>query len=576
MNGNQSAISPFTVNVDDRGFLENGDWVVIDAGSTIYRVNSRTETTVELINFEGILNLIDDQRISPISARPTLFVGVKGTETTPNPITTGSDGRAIAWLPGGFYDYRISGPGVTTELVQDVHIAPRGTIIDVTQAPYYAKFDGATDDTIAIRRALDDALLFSGGNNGGAIVQLPAGVAIISSTINIGESSDPAFPGIGRVIFRGSGKRTTKLKAAASFTFNGSTTSMLRIGAGLGNNMHDTRIEDLELDCNNAANSIGFYSTNCQEGSGLSNVNVTNYKVKAYFFNTSGCQNSWHSGLEAFHTSTTAIALDVNAVVSRPTFIDITFASNNATQSTNPAIRLTNSLNVHLESVHIEHHNVGVNFGTGSSGSLIACYGQPGIVDLVKIDTFGVYLLNVQQGGATNVINNTVNGDGAFSIQGECVYFQGNEALGATEKFRLSNSELKGTRLVGPFTANHRRFRASAGTSLVNGDFALSAGWGNTATVVVTSGSTDSRGTATITANGSSIAPNPTATLTFKDGAYTTVPFILGTLYTDNADPAAGIEIVTVVTSTTTQTTFQLLGTPVAGRIYTFAWITIQ
>lgn len=50
-------------------------------------------------------------------------------------------------------------------------------IVDVTQAPYFAKGDGKTDDTQVIQRALDDH------PNQGAIIYLPNGVYLVSDTL---------------------------------------------------------------------------------------------------------------------------------------------------------------------------------------------------------------------------------------------------------------------------------------------------------------------------------------------------------------------------------------------------------
>ena len=50
-------------------------------------------------------------------------------------------------------------------------------IVDVTKSPYLAKGDGATDDTVAIQRALDDH------PNAGAIIYLPSGIYLISDTL---------------------------------------------------------------------------------------------------------------------------------------------------------------------------------------------------------------------------------------------------------------------------------------------------------------------------------------------------------------------------------------------------------
>src|SRR6185503_4434585 len=72
--------------------------------------------------------------------------------------------------------------------------------------------------------------------------------------------------------------------------------------------------------------------------------------------------------------------------------------------------------------------------------------------------------------------------------------------------------------------ANFKRLGATGGTAVVSGDFSLGAGWGSTASLTVLSGSNDTRGRITITSSGVGQAANPSGSLTFKDGTYTTTP----------------------------------------------------
>lgn len=68
-----------------------------------------------------------------------------------------------------------------------------------------------------------------------------------------------------------------------------------------------------------------------------------------------------------------------------------------------------------------------------------------------------------------------------------------------------------------------KRLRATQGTALVAGDFAISAGWGNTASVGSVLG-TDAAFSAVITSAGTGQAAGPTVTLTFHDGTWTNSP----------------------------------------------------
>ena len=107
-----------------------------------------------------------------------------------------------------------------------------------------------------------------------------------------------------------------------------------------------------------------------------------------------------------------------------------------------------------------------------------------------------------------------------------------------------------------------QRIRASQGMALAAGNFALSAGWGSTATVTSVIG-TDQAWQITVTSSGTGQAANPTVTLTFKDGAWANAPITISKM-------TGGLGTVTALTeaptSTTNLITFQ--GTPVSGKTY--------
>lgn len=111
-----------------------------------------------------------------------------------------------------------------------------------------------------------------------------------------------------------------------------------------------------------------------------------------------------------------------------------------------------------------------------------------------------------------------------------------------------------------------RRLRTTQGTALVAGDFALSAGWGATASISnVLAGSKDQRGEFTVTANGAGLAANPTITLTWKNGAWPSSPFAI---VKRNGGTGANTEPTWVASATTLTMTWP--NTPVAGLTYTF------
>lgn len=110
-----------------------------------------------------------------------------------------------------------------------------------------------------------------------------------------------------------------------------------------------------------------------------------------------------------------------------------------------------------------------------------------------------------------------------------------------------------------------KRISSTRGTAhATNGsDYALSAGWGNTATAAVAVGSNDSRFQIGVTAAGTGQGANPTITLTFKDGAWPAAPFALVCRVSGGNQLAVPVHVTT--TTTTLVVTFQ--GTPAANDV---------
>jgi hypothetical protein len=111
---------------------------------------------------------------------------------------------------------------------------------------------------------------------------------------------------------------------------------------------------------------------------------------------------------------------------------------------------------------------------------------------------------------------------------------------------------------------SYNRPFAQLGSAVVAGDFALSAGWGSTASIASVRGE-DALAQVTVTANGSGIAVNPSITFTYHDGS-----FINGIALVSRCDansPQIGnVWVATAFNSTSVQIFF--LGTPVAGNTY--------
>jgi hypothetical protein len=109
---------------------------------------------------------------------------------------------------------------------------------------------------------------------------------------------------------------------------------------------------------------------------------------------------------------------------------------------------------------------------------------------------------------------------------------------------------------------------AGGGTAHVSGDYAAS-GWGTAPTV--TPSARDTGGRVTIVA-GTGPSANPSITLTFKDGTYTTAPAVVVSRG-DAASPSTGTWILNAVTATTMVA--QFIGTPVAASSYVLDFLVV-
>lgn len=103
-------------------------------------------------------------------------------------------------------------------------------------------------------------------------------------------------------------------------------------------------------------------------------------------------------------------------------------------------------------------------------------------------------------------------------------------------------------------------------TASAVGDFVLGAGWGTTPVVALTAGSTDQRGTLTITADATPAQATATVVHTFADGAYESAPFPQMTVTNDASIDTGHV----VVTTTTTAATWTYSVLPVDTNIYIF------
>ncbi len=255
-------------------------------------------------------------------------------------------------------------------------------VFNVKSARFGAKGDGSTDDTTAISSAIAAAIATT---NLGAVVFFPPGTYIVNSTITI-----PS-----KVVLRGSGRSSTMIKCGASFSFNGSTDAIIRIG-NAGVNAHGARIEDLNVDCNDVAGSIGVYSTTANELSGIINCVIQKPVITGAFFSTSACANFYVDGLEIFMSDTasssTAKGVDLSSCTGVCRIGRVT-VNNFSGSGTNMAIgihaRHTSGNLINIDNCHFEGCLIGIR--CSSSGVRInACSGNASITQTLTCIDNGI------------------------------------------------------------------------------------------------------------------------------------------------------------------------------------------
>lgn len=105
------------------------------------------------------------------------------------------------------------------------------------------------------------------------------------------------------------------------------------------------------------------------------------------------------------------------------------------------------------------------------------------------------------------------------------------------------------------------------GTPVVAADFALSAGFGSTASVAVAAGSTDRKGRITITSAGTGQGANPTCTLTPKDAYDAAAIAVLTTRGDEAGDDQLSVPFTGRLSAGTI--VFKFVGTPVVADTLT-------
>ena len=179
--------------------------------------------------------------------------------------------------------------------------------------------------------------------------------------------------------------------------------------------------------------------------------------------------------------------------------------------------------------------------------------------------------------GQTVTMNSTLGVTGAATLSGWATFGSTvtmNAALGVTgiATFGATVTVATGNILASAGDFDGRRLLMNNGTALVVGDVALSAGWGDSASVTLNDPGNefDTRAMISITANGAGIAANPSVTVTWKDGTYPDKPRVVA-MRTNSTAPSTAFWL---SNPTATTGVFDFIGTPVAGSVYGLVWVT--
>jgi hypothetical protein len=128
------------------------------------------------------------------SPLPTLYADAAGSTTRSNPFNSGPsipwttwNGYWGFWIADGRYEVVVThGSGASLVTYSQFMQAPAPTsaasgFLNVKDAPYFAAGNGTTDDTLAIKRAVNDL-----GLNGGGVLHFPNGTYIVGTNPNTG------------------------------------------------------------------------------------------------------------------------------------------------------------------------------------------------------------------------------------------------------------------------------------------------------------------------------------------------------------------------------------------------------
>jgi hypothetical protein len=193
--------------------------------------------------------------------------------------------RRVSWLvlvllcllPGVTRAADRSAVGATLDEGKNIVYPACDSVVDVTQAPYWAKGDGTTDDTDAIQRALFDVM----GKH--KLLYFPNGTYLVSKTLQWSKKNSAGEDAWGKNFLQGQNPAKTIIRLKdASFTDVNQPAGIMWCGGFGSADWFHNYIQDMTFDVgkgNPGAIGLQFYSNNsgalrnCRftaaEGSGL-------------------------------------------------------------------------------------------------------------------------------------------------------------------------------------------------------------------------------------------------------------------------------------------------------------------
>jgi hypothetical protein len=253
--------------------------------------------------------------------------------------------------------------------------------VELDVVRYGGLFNNSSDDTAAIQKAIDVASVAVSGSQGRTVL-LPAGTAIISSTLTLPNT----------VRFLGQNKNGTVLKAAASWVL-GAVPYMLHATNGTSS-MFDSLLEHMTIDANDVAGLGCIRTDGWQENCGTRHVLLYNFTTHGILYSQTGYATSGGAAFsliedtEMFASADGALAgVKLEEISSIGSFVltmkrcTITGVSGTPLPA---AIDIAKD-SANLELCHFEYCTSGINVAGVGRLKIDSCTGGPSVTNLIKV-----------------------------------------------------------------------------------------------------------------------------------------------------------------------------------------------